>query len=134
MNEKVTEKFLSYPAPAQTQLLLLHELIHELCREHNLGVITESLKWGEASYSVSGGSSIRLDFKPKTPDHFYLFFNCKTQLVSTFKELYQQELTFIGNRAIMLNINEPIPIKPIRHCLLLALQYKKLKHLPLLGC
>lgn len=44
------------------------------------GEIEETLKWGEpADMTKNGaGSTIRLDWKPKHPDHYALYFNCKT--------------------------------------------------------
>lgn len=74
-----------------------------------------------------------MDWKLKTPNHCYLYFNCQTKLVDTFRQLYESELEFQGNRAIVMNITQPLPEKELRHCLTLALTYKRVNHLPLLG-
>lgn len=122
-----------YPEQAKGVLLKIRDLILEVAEQQKLGVVEETLKWGEPSYLVKGGSAVRFDWKAKTPQQYFLFFNCKTKLVDTFRELYSNDLEFQGNRAIVLNLNEPIPITIVQHCIELSLTYKSIKHLPLLG-
>lgn len=74
-----------------------------------------------------------MDWKQKTPSRYYLFFNCQTKLVDTFRELYSDSLEFQGNRAIILSLSAPLPEASIKTCLELALTYQKRKNLPLLG-
>ncbi len=93
----------------------------------------EALKWGEPSFLTKGGSTIRIDWKERTPEYYYIYFNCNTKLVETFRVLYRDELHFEGNRGIVLNTKALIPRKKIKHCIALALNYKSLKHLDLLG-
>jgi hypothetical protein len=52
-----------------------------------------------------------------------LFFHCQTDLVATFRELYPEELTYSGNRAVILNADDDIPEAALRHCVGLALTY-----------
>ena len=124
----------TYPRAAQQKLQALRALIYQVALVEKLGEIEESLKWGEASFTTQTGSPVRLDWKRKSPQYIGVFFNCNTQLVASFKELYPSELQYQGKRAIILAIAAPLPEVPLRHCLALALNYKKLKHLPLLGC
>ncbi|MCU7998579.1 DUF1801 domain-containing protein [Shewanella sp. SM101] len=114
-------------------LLRIRILIFSIAEVQDLGAVEESLKWGEPSYSVKNGSTVRFDWKPKYPEQYYLFFNCKTQLVDTFRELYSDILQFEGNRTIVLNIHDPLPESAISQCIELSLTYKSIKHLPLLG-
>ncbi len=79
------------------------------------------------------GSTIRFNWKASTPEHYYLYFNCKTSLVETFKELYGGTFTFEGNRAIVFSVGQTLPEKVLAHCISLSLRYKKVKHLTLLG-
>ena len=128
-NQQVQEKFNSYPTPIREKLLALRQLVLEAADTP----LEETLKWGEPSYLVKGGSAVRFDWKEKTPQQYFLFFNCKTKLVDTFRELYSGDLEFQGNRAIVLNLNEPIPSAILQHCIELSLKYKSIKHLALLG-
>lgn len=133
MNQDVQQKFATYPKHVALQLSLLRELILSVAKEENITDIAESLKWGEPSYACKGGSTIRFDWKVKSPEEYCLYFNCKTTLIETIKEVYGNLLTYQGNRAIVLKLEQEIPVKVLSHCISMSLRYKDIKHLPLLG-
>jgi hypothetical protein len=133
MEKDVQDKLAVYPEDVRPSLMRLRELILQVAQELELGDITENLKWVEPSYSVNTASPIRMDWKPKNPQHYGLFFHCQTKLIDTFRELYSDTLAFEGNRAIILTINGPFPEPQLKHCITLALTYRNIKHLPLLG-
>ncbi|MEC8327757.1 MAG: DUF1801 domain-containing protein [Pseudomonadota bacterium] len=133
MNNEVQQRLRTYPLHVQQRLEELRSLIFSLATELNLGDVDESLKWGEPSYSVKSGTPIRMDWKPKNRQYYALYFNCRTKLVDTFRELYCDTLEFQANRAIILPLNKPLPHHIIRQCLTLAFTYQRCKHLPLLG-
>lgn len=133
MNKLIKERFDEYPQSALIRLEALRSLIFKVANNLELGEVEESLKWGEPSYCTKMGTPIRMDWKLKSPNHYYLFFHCQTRLIDTFRELYGEELEFQGNRAIVLSLSKPLPEVAIQHCLALALTYKQRKHLPLLG-
>ncbi len=124
----------NYPKVAQDKLTELRQLILQTARE-TAGVdkLMETTKWGEPSYITKTGSTIRMDWKERTPDHYYLYFICTTELVSNFRLIIGDELQFEGNRAIVLKLDEPLPTSALKRCISLALTYKKVRHLPLLG-
>lgn len=133
MTPGIQVKFVHYPKQAQQQLEYVRELILAIAVEHSLGDVEETLKWGEASFSVKGGSPIRIDWKAKQPGAIQVFFHCQTRLVATFREIYRDAFVYEGNRAVVIPLATDIELTPLRHCLLLALKYQSLKHLPLLG-
>lgn len=133
MDKNVKTRFDQYPDSARHQLSSLRSLIFQTAEHLQSGAVEESLKWGEPSYSVKSGSPIRIDWKPDTPHNCYVFFNCNTKLVDTFRVLYGDVLAFQGNRAIVLDLSAALPEPALRHCIELALTYKKRRHLPLLG-
>ncbi|MCF7352565.1 DUF1801 domain-containing protein [Vibrio sp. CK2-1] len=133
MNKLIKERFDEYPESARIRLEALRSLIFKVANDLELGEVEESLKWGEPSYCTKMGTPIRMDWKLKSPNHYYLFFHCQTKLLDTFRELYGEELEFQGNRAIVLSLSKPLPEAAIQHCLALALTYQQRKHLPLLG-
>ncbi|AEF54332.1 DUF1801 domain-containing protein [Marinomonas posidonica] len=133
MQSDIENKFDAYPADARQRLYEIRRLIFEMADELKLGVITEELKWGEASYCSKIGSPIRLDWKEKHPNQVSLFVHCQTQLMETYKELYADRLAFVGKREIQLPLSAPMPLTELRSCIAMALQYHQLKHLPLLG-
>lgn len=129
----VQQKFETYPANIKQKLLVLRETILLIADELSLTDLQETLKWGEPSYLTKRGSTIRFDWKEKYPQQFCIYFNCKTPLVDTFKELYSDRLKFEGNRAIVIDINESMAWPELKHCIALSLRYHEVKHLPLLG-
>jgi hypothetical protein len=133
MKAEVQEKFDSYPKHIKPLILQLRAIVFSVAEDLNLGEIDEMLKWGEPSYQVKNGSPVRMDWKSRSPNQYYLFFHCQTKLVDTFRELYSEALEFEGNRAIVMHVNKNIPKNIIRHCIELAMRYKSIKHLPLLG-
>ena len=133
-NPDVEKIFNSYPKHIRTKMMFLRQLVLDTAKEiEGLAAIEETLKWGEPSYLTKGGSTLRIDWKESKPDHYALYFNCKSKLVDTFKELYRDTLKFEGNRAIVFNVEDIIPINELKHCILLTFTYHKIKHLPLLG-
>ena len=133
MDESVKLKFDSYPNDIAIQLKSLRTLIFKKAKEEGIDDLIETLKWGEPSYVSIIGSAIRLDWKPKSPQNYCIYFNCKTTLVETFRELYGDIFSFEGNRAIVFKLGNKLPIKEIAQCISMSLRYKKIKHLELLG-
>jgi len=133
MKTEVEKKFQSYPKHVREKMDQLRSLILSTAEELQTDEVQESLKWGEPTYTAKSGSPIRIDWKEKAPDNYYMFFNCQTILVETFRELYSKELEFDGKRAIVLSLAEDMPVQAVKHCTELALNYKNLKTLPLLG-
>ena len=133
-NPNVAHVFDSYPEPMRKKMLRLRQIVFEAAAEtEDVAAVEETLKWGEPSYLTKGGSTIRMDWKQKSPHQYALYFNCNTSLVETFKSLYRGFFTFEGNRAIVFRETDELPVDALKHCVSLALRYHRLKHLPLLG-
>lgn len=133
MDFSVKQKFESYPKNIAVLLNNIRDLIYSVAKQDGICDITEILKWGEPSYISKIGSTIRFDWKAKYPHQYCIYFNCKTSLVETFKEIYGDIFTYEGNRAIIFQIDQTLPIKELAHCISMSLRYKKIKHLDLLG-
>lgn len=129
----VNIKIASYPFEAKLYANTIRSMIYDVARDEGISHIEEALKWDEPSFKAPNGSPIRMDWKSKTPDKFYIFFNCKTILIETFRTLYNSDLKFEGSRAIVLRLEDKVPKDILKHCISLALKYHKLKKLPLLG-
>ena len=133
MDLSVKHKFESYPESISILLYQIRDLIFNVAKQDGITDITETLKWGEPSFVSKVGSTIRIDWKAKHPDQYCIYFNCKTSLIETFKEIYGDTFTYEGNRAIVFKINQLVPYKELSHCISMSLRYKKIKHLVLLG-
>ena len=123
-----------YPDEIQNKLLDIREMIFELASTHAaIGDIEETLKWGEPSSLAKHGSTVRLAWRKSAPEQYGIYFNCKSKLIETFKEIYPTTFAYSDNRAIILNPKLKIPSNELKHCLQMALTYHKIKHLNLLG-
>jgi Domain of unknown function (DU1801) len=121
----VTALFDTYPKPLKSKLLALRRLILDTARTtEGVGAIEEALKWGQPSYLTSqtkSGSTVRID-RVKSANQVAVYFHCQTDLVETFRELYP-ELSYGGNRSILLDATNALPEDALRHCVALALTY-----------
>ena len=131
---KVAIVFSNYPNSVKQQLLYLRNLVINVASEiDGLEKLEETLKWGEPSYLTKKGSTVRMDWKAKTPNQFAIYFKCTSKLVPTFKTIYKDKFNFEGNRAIVFKLNDTIPETELKQCISMALRYHSVKHLPLLG-
>jgi len=131
---KVEGALAKYPEEVQGKMAKLRQLILEAAEEiDGLEKIEETLKWGEPSYLTKHGSTVRMDWKPKSPDQYAIYFKCTSKLVPTFREIYPTEFNYEGNRALVFSLDEKLPEDALKRCIKLALTYHKVKHLPLLG-
>lgn len=113
----------AYPAPLRAKLKRLRRIILDTAAKmEGVGAIEETLKWGQPAYLAKGGSTIRID---RTKDgRVAMYFICHTDLIARFRELYP-ELDYDGNRAILLDARDKLPEDALRHCVSLALSYKR---------
>ena len=133
-NTEVANIFNAYPKHVRAKMLHLRQLIFDTAAELEIkDAVEETLKWGEPSYIVKGGSTVRMDWKESSPGQYALYFHCQTKLVDTFKELYRNKLCYQGNRAVVFHINDKVPDEIVKHCIELSLTYHRRKKLPMLG-
>ena len=70
-NPKVKEKLEDYPDFVQDKMQFLRELVLETAEEtEGIKVIEETLKWNEPSFLTKNGSTLRMDWKAKTPNQY----------------------------------------------------------------
>lgn len=129
----VLNTFDCYPDAISEKLLFLHQLVFEAASENGIDDLEETLKWGEPSYLTKKGSTVRIAWRKSFPNEYGVFFHCKTTLVDTFKEVYPEQFRFEGNRAILFDIDDAVPVDALKHCIALSLSYHTVKHLPMLG-
>ena len=122
------------PPKARQLLSALRKLVFETAARHpETGPLTETLKWGEPAFltdASKSGTTIRLGWSPKRPDTAGLFVSCQTSLIETWRALYADELTLVGNREIRFPLGQPVPVAPVQHCIAMALTYHKRKSAP----
>src|SRR6202451_4405304 len=108
----VEEVFRAYPKPLKARLLALRRLIFDTAKTTTgVGALQETLKWGQPSYltpETKSGTTIRIDRVKSDASQYAVYFHCQTDLVETFRKLYPTELTYGGNRSILLDAQDGI--------------------------
>lgn len=133
-NPKVELVFAKYPDKVRTKILALRALILETAKElPEVKTLEETLKWGEPSYLTKNGSTLRIDWKSKTPNQYAMYFKCTSRLVETFRIVYSNNFHFEGNRAIVFQMEDKIQKKELKECIKATLTYHTVKQLPTLG-
>lgn len=125
MDENVKRVYDSYPLEYRQPLLQMRELIYNVANQiPEVGIIEESLKWGQPTYSTiqtKSGSPIRLDRFGE--DEIAILFHCQTSLIESFKTLFHDSMKFSKNRAIVINPEEGWDTNQLELCIEMALTY-----------
>ncbi|MCG8336081.1 MAG: DUF1801 domain-containing protein [Proteobacteria bacterium] len=132
-NQDVAAVFRAYPSKARTKLMFLRRLILDTAASiDSVGDIEETLKWGEPSYLTSktkSGSTIRIDWKESQQSQYAMYFKCTANLVEAFREKYPETFKFGGNRSIVFDFDDKIPVNELKNCIAMALTYHRNKKL-----
>ena len=130
----VGQVFNNYPPAVRKKIRNLRRLILDVASNtEDISDLEETLKCGEPSYLTKHGSTIRIDWKARTPDQYAMYFKCTSRLVSSFKAVYGETFRYEGDRAIVFQMDDGIPDVELKHCIAAGLRYHKVKQLPLLG-
>lgn len=127
-DEKVEAVFNNYPDLVQDKMLFLRNLVLETAKEiDEVHQIEETLKWGEPSFITKHSSTLRMDWKPKLPNQYAMYFSCSSRLVDTFKMVYPNTFHYEGKRAIIFQLDEEIALEELKQCIQATLMYHKVK-------
>lgn len=125
-NGKIQAIYDDYPDDIRQKLLLLRQLIYEVAEENpEIGALEETLKWGQISYLPTKskiGTTIRLD-QVKDTSQYALYVPCSTSLLDTYRRMYGDLFVYEGDRAIIFDADEDLPIEDVKECIYLALTY-----------
>jgi len=128
-NPDVEQVFGGYSPGVRPKLMQLRLLIFDTAAATDgVGDLVETLKWGQPSYQPRRpniGTPVRIGEIKGAPARIGLFVHCQTTLISTYRELYGEVLTFEGKRCIVLEMEDTLPVEALRHCIRLALTYHR---------
>lgn len=111
----------------------LRKIVIDTAKEvEGIDALEETLKWGEPSFLAKKGSTLRMDWKAKSPNQYAMYFKCTSRLVDTFREVYPDTFSFDGNRAIVFQLDDDIPEAQLKRCIEATLRYHDVKHHPTL--
>ena len=126
-NAEVATVFETYPKKIKSKLMFLRQLIFDVAsRTNGVGELEETLKWGQPSYlttQTQSGSLVRIDQIKSQEGKYAMLFHCQTTLIHTFKEMYRGQFAFGGNRSILFNLKDKVPVEALSHCISMALTY-----------
>lgn len=133
-NPAFVTKLASYPEHVRDKMNFLRKLVLETAKElPEVEEIEETLKWGEPSFVTKTGSTLRMDWKEKTPDQYQMYFKCTSRLVETFKVVFSNTFNYEKSRAIIFQLDQKIPKKELKQCIKATLTYHKVKNDEMLG-
>ena len=125
-SKNVENTYKSYPKEIRDKLLSIREMIFDIAdKTPNIGKIEETLKWENPSYltySPKSGTTVRLAWLRSDAKKYAISVHCQTTLISEFKELYP-DLSYDGNRSIILDSRSEMPVDTIRRFITCALDY-----------
>lgn len=121
----VEAAYAALDGPIREKAMNLREAIFATAENvSKTGKLIETLKWGQPAYmpqKPKTGTTVRV--APHDEGTLGLHVPCSTTLVPTFRQHYQDTLTFSKNRAILLPLHKPMPIEALSHCIALAFTY-----------
>ncbi len=86
-NPEVEFVFANYPDAVRDKMFRLRKLVIETAKEiDDLSILEETLKWGEPSYLTKNGSTLRMDWKLKTPNQYAMYFKCTKSTCRNFQD------------------------------------------------
>jgi hypothetical protein len=131
---KIKQVFANYPDIVRNEMQFLRKLVIETATEtEDIDKLEETLKWGEPSFVTHYGSTLRMDWKERTPNQYAMYFQCTSRLVDTFRMVFNNKFQYEGNRAIVFQLKQRIPVLELKECIKACLTYHKVKHLETLG-
>ncbi|MFY0617861.1 DUF1801 domain-containing protein [Shimia sp.] len=115
----------SLPPAPRAHLNLLQQIIRNAADTSAATPLTENLKWGQPSYAPPKGmgTPIRLSWSEKTPDHVAFLVHCQTSLVEEWRLMFGETYVFDGNRAVHLQVAQPLPKDALHQMAVMALTY-----------
>ncbi|MQA88771.1 MAG: DUF1801 domain-containing protein [Gemmatimonas sp.] len=103
------------------RLMQLRQLIFDTAADiDGVGELEESLRWGEPAYITSeskSGSTIRIDRRKSSDTQYAMYFHCGTSLVERFRTAFPHEFRSEGNRAIIFDEAEDVPVEALKTCI-----------------
>jgi len=131
LHPNVATVFQIYPPAVRRCLMAIRKLIFETASAtEGVCPLTETLKWGEPAYlteATKSGSTVRIGWKKSAPGQYAVYFNCQTGLVDTFRALMPETFTYQGNRAIVFETDDTVPVDALAVCIAHALSYHRNK-------
>lgn len=120
---EIQAAFDKFSPDERKKLLVVRRLIFECAAAIGANPVAESLRWGQPSYLVKNGSSLRLGIG-KT-GQAAIFAHCQSSIISNFATVFGADFQLDGTRAVYLDQVEQGVLEKLRFLILHGLQYKR---------
>lgn len=128
-DNRIKNRVHRYPEWAQAMFFRIRALIFTVGqKDPSIRDVQETVRWGEPAYIANGGSAVRIDWKENSENSLFVYFNCKTKLITFFRDLYPDVFIFEKNRALVFHKGSTIPEKELMHCIATSLKYHHIKN------
>lgn len=123
----IEARFAGFAEPGRAALLALRRLIFQVAATTpGVGVVQETLKWGQPAYltpETKSGSTLRLG--PVGAEHIALYVHCQTTILNEFRGIFPDDFTYEGTRAVHLRAACDLPLDKLRLLIGRALTYHR---------
>lgn len=119
---QIKAAYAAFPEPARTALLSLRALIYQTAATLPIGPLSESLKWGQPSYTTAKSTPVRLALTKQ--GDIAILTHCQSTVISDFRAIAPPDMRFDGNRALLLDPSNPPPEAAIAPLIRAALSYR----------
>lgn len=123
---EVSAVFSAFPEPARQGLLALRTQIYSVAAaDPRIGILSESLKWGQPSYGTphsKSGTPLRLGI-PKVGG-YAIFVHCQTTVVSEFRHIFGEQFSYDGSRAVIFRADTVVDMEKVSVLINRALTYR----------
>ncbi len=126
MNSQINIVIALYPDEAKQTFLEIYEIVAEVVLSQSPTKIELTTKWNEPAFVPTGkiGTTLRIAWNKKSPNIIKLLVHCRTSLIERWRVQFPQ-FECEGNRALCLEIDQPIPKEVVRFCAESAFNYDK---------
>ncbi len=126
-SEGFDAKMNSYPDQIMGRMTRLRALVRQVAEDSGMIRLEETLKWGEPSFIIKQGSTLRMDWKSKSLNQYAMYFSCSSRLVDTFKIVFGDTFRYEGKRAILFDLTSELPEQELKRCIAATLRYHEVK-------
>lgn len=115
------------PAAPQARLYHMRGLIFAAAAATGTAPLRETLKWGQPAYLPDrrAGTTVRLNWSAKSPEHCEMLVHCQTSLVAQWRQLYPNIFSYDGSRAVLLPTTGAFADAALQQMAAMALTYHR---------
>lgn len=125
MPRDVAAAIADYSDDGRTAFLRLRDLIFEVAASLDVaGEVSESLKWGQPSYSMPGGTPVRLAPARGDARAVGVYTSCQTPLVADFALEHGEVFDYDAGRGIHIPVDAALPRRELADFIAAAFTYK----------